>query len=154
VPNQQRFLNWPLVLGAALATLLLLGGLAVTAWAVIGQTEPPLGKTPPRAARRSPVKLPTPVTEDPADLSPSTEEPEMPAKAPPTLPPPEPKATAKKPSPFPAVGEGDPKAACATYGTSVEFLGDPSQASAKALRDKKLLFVLHISGNFEDSKFT
>jgi len=41
-----------------------------------------------------------------------------------------------------------------TYGTSVLFLGNPAQAAETALREGKLLFVLHVSGNFEDSCFT
>jgi hypothetical protein len=41
-----------------------------------------------------------------------------------------------------------------TYGTSVRFLGNPAQAAETALREGKLLFVLHVSGNFEDSCFT
>jgi hypothetical protein len=41
-----------------------------------------------------------------------------------------------------------------TYGTSVLFLGNPAQAAETARREGKLLFVLHVSGNFEDSCFT
>jgi hypothetical protein len=41
-----------------------------------------------------------------------------------------------------------------TYGTSVRFLGNPAQAAETALREGKLLFVLHVSGNFEDPCFT
>jgi len=33
-------------------------------------------------------------------------------------------------------------------------VSDPTEAARQALRDKKLLFVLHVAGNFEDSKFT
>jgi hypothetical protein len=50
-----------------------------------------------------------------------------------------------------------PKEATATYetyGTKVSFSSDPTDAAQKALKDRKLLFVLHLSGNFEDSKFT
>lgn len=41
-----------------------------------------------------------------------------------------------------------------TYGTSVNFQADPVDAAKQALADKKLFFVITISGNFEDSKFT
>ncbi len=41
-----------------------------------------------------------------------------------------------------------------TYGTQVLFLNNPEAAAQLARRDKKLLFVMHISGNFEDSCFT
>jgi hypothetical protein len=40
------------------------------------------------------------------------------------------------------------------YGTAVTFLCDPADAAAEARREGKLLFVLHLSGNFEDSQFT
>jgi hypothetical protein len=40
------------------------------------------------------------------------------------------------------------------YGTAVTFLNNPKEASREAQREQKLLFVLHISGNFEDSQFT
>jgi hypothetical protein len=42
----------------------------------------------------------------------------------------------------------------AHYGTAVDFVDDPTAAARQALHDKKLLFVLHVAGNFEDSKFT
>jgi hypothetical protein len=41
-----------------------------------------------------------------------------------------------------------------TYGTQVEFQSSPAKASKQAIQDHKLMFVLHISGNFEDAKFT
>jgi hypothetical protein len=40
------------------------------------------------------------------------------------------------------------------YGTRVDFADDPEAAAKLALKEKKLLFVLHLSGNFEDDKFT
>jgi hypothetical protein len=40
------------------------------------------------------------------------------------------------------------------YGTSVQWSGSPSEAAAKAKADEKLVFVLHVSGLFEDPKFT
>jgi hypothetical protein len=40
------------------------------------------------------------------------------------------------------------------YGTSVEWAGSPSEAAAKARKAEKLVFVLHVSGLFEDPKFT
>jgi hypothetical protein len=41
-----------------------------------------------------------------------------------------------------------------TYGTSVDWHGTPTEAGAKAKSDEKLLFLLHVSGYFEDPKFT
>ena len=43
---------------------------------------------------------------------------------------------------------------CASFGTSVEFVSTPSAAAAQAKKEQKLVFVLHVSGNFEDPRFT
>ena len=43
---------------------------------------------------------------------------------------------------------------CGKFGTSVEFLGTPSEAARKAKQEQKLVFVLHVSGHFEDPRFT
>ena len=40
------------------------------------------------------------------------------------------------------------------YGTSIQWTGSPSDAAAKAKKEEKLVFVLHVSGYFEDPKFT
>jgi hypothetical protein len=44
------------------------------------------------------------------------------------------------------------KEAC--HGTSIEFVDTPSEAAKQAQKEKKLVFVLHVSGNFEDPRFT
>jgi hypothetical protein len=36
----------------------------------------------------------------------------------------------------------------------VEFARDPAEAALLAKKERKLMFVLHVSGNFEESKFT
>jgi hypothetical protein len=41
-----------------------------------------------------------------------------------------------------------------TYGTAVNFLATPAKAASEARKSNKLTFLLHISGNFEDSGFT
>jgi hypothetical protein len=43
---------------------------------------------------------------------------------------------------------------CGDYGTSVHFEKSPSDAARKALKEEKLVMVLHISGNFEDPDLT
>ena len=43
---------------------------------------------------------------------------------------------------------------CGDYGTSVHFVKTPSEAARQALKEKKLVFVLHVSGKFEDPRFT
>ncbi len=57
------------------------------------------------------------------------------------------------------IGDPAPPAACAdggceNHGTSVDFVSSPRQAAQKALGQNKLVFVLHVSGNFEDPQFT
>jgi len=45
-----------------------------------------------------------------------------------------------------------PKTAC--FGTAVEFVESPTLAAKLAAEQKKLVFVLHVSGHFEDPDFT
>ena len=40
------------------------------------------------------------------------------------------------------------------YGTAVEFVDSPKEAAALARKQQKLVFVLHVSGHFEDPRFT
>jgi len=45
-------------------------------------------------------------------------------------------------------------ATCGDHGTNVHFYKNPSEAARVALKEEKLVFVLHISGLFEDPDFT
>ena len=47
-----------------------------------------------------------------------------------------------------------PETSCGNYGTSVQFVNNPAEAARQARRQDKLVFLLHVSGNFEDAKFT
>ena len=40
------------------------------------------------------------------------------------------------------------------YGTSVNFADSPAEAAKQALQQEKLVFVLHVSGHFEESEYT
>jgi hypothetical protein len=73
-------------------------------------------------------------------------------EAPPPLPPPAPEPKSVKAPPAADTPPAQP--AGETYGTQVLFLNNPAVAKETAEREKKLLFVMHISGNFEDSCFT
>jgi hypothetical protein len=53
-----------------------------------------------------------------------------------------------------APSKASEKEACGDYGTSVHFYATPSEAARQALKEQKLVFVLHVSGHFEDSEFT
>jgi len=46
------------------------------------------------------------------------------------------------------------EAACGDYGTSVHFEKSPSAAARKAIKEEKLVMVLHVSGDFENPEFT
>jgi hypothetical protein len=43
---------------------------------------------------------------------------------------------------------------CKTFDTKVKFHRGPAEAAAEAKASKRMMFVLHISGNFEDPGFT
>jgi hypothetical protein len=45
-------------------------------------------------------------------------------------------------------------ATCGSYGTTIEFVESPAKAAEMAKKEGKLVFVLHVSGNFEDPRFT
>jgi len=51
--------------------------------------------------------------------------------------------------PAPAAG-----ATCGDYGTTIEFDDSPQDAAKRALKEEKLVLVLHVSGHFEDPKLT
>jgi len=69
-----------------------------------------------------------------------------------TTPPPVTKPAVKpiKPVKVDAKEEGE----CGNHGTSVNFVDTPRQAAEQAKKEQKLVFVLHISGVFEDPNLT
>jgi hypothetical protein len=46
------------------------------------------------------------------------------------------------------------EATCGSHGTTVDFVDTPAKAAKVAKKEEKLVFVLHVSGNFEDPRFT
>ena len=72
--------------------------------------------------------------------------------------PPSPSAptTAVKPLPQPKPVKPATKKSetCGNNGTTVNFVDTPSIAARKALKEHKLVFVLHVSGLFEDPRLT
>ncbi len=65
--------------------------------------------------------------------------------------------TGKAPAPVAAKKAAAPKAesgGCGNHGTSVQFFDTPSEAAKQAKKEQKLVFVLHVSGLFEDPKLT
>ena len=47
-----------------------------------------------------------------------------------------------------------PKPGCGGHGTQIDFVATPSEAARRAKKEEKLVFVLHVSGHFEDPRFT
>jgi hypothetical protein len=43
---------------------------------------------------------------------------------------------------------------CGDFGTSVHFEKNPKDAAKKALKEEKLVLVVHISGHFEEPDYT
>src|SRR4051794_25850038 len=43
---------------------------------------------------------------------------------------------------------------CGSFSTQVKFVSTPSAAAARARKEEKLVFVLHVSGHFADPRFT
>ena len=46
------------------------------------------------------------------------------------------------------------KPACGSHGTTIDFVDTPNDAAKQAKKEEKLVFVLHVSGYFEDPRFT
>ena len=53
----------------------------------------------------------------------------------------------------PAIVE-QPESSCGNHNTAVHFVDSPKEAAAQARKEEKLVFVLHVSGLFEDPKLT
>jgi hypothetical protein len=52
------------------------------------------------------------------------------------------------------LSRADDAPTCGGHGTTIDFFDTPNQAAKQAKKDGKLVFVLHVSGNFEDPRFT
>ena len=46
------------------------------------------------------------------------------------------------------------KPTCGSHGTTIDFVDTPNDAAKQANKEEKLVFVLHVSGHFEDPRFT
>jgi len=148
---------------------LFLASLALTVWCLgrSGKSPSPLpqvaqspvedhAKQEPAPAVPAAAATTTVIAEAPsaqAEAEPAVEE------TPPILPP-----ASRTPPPVPDAESdlrvADKPEACSTctkkgtYGTSLVFADSPAEAAKQAAKENRLMFVLHISGNFEDDKFT
>lgn len=121
----------------------------------------------PAVAMLAPVEAPIEIQ---IPTAPVEEIPPMPEPSPepvvvPVLPPPqEPAQTVvyataapeRKPEPALEIPAAPAKpAVCpANIGTQITFVKDPPEAFQRAREEKKLVFLIHLSGNFEDKEFT
>jgi hypothetical protein len=154
-------MNWALVSAASAVTVLILAGLGVAVHAVVD--------SPASERKIAPEALAIALKADPAakrlnsaviaksavprrERSTAFEEHRPTAPTIPPLSTPIAAAPPVAPTPFNEVPKTEPT--CQRYGTSVKFLSSTADAAALAAREQKLQFVLHISGNFEDSRFT
>jgi hypothetical protein len=60
-------------------------------------------------------------------------------------------AGAKDQGKKPMAGDPEPPGC---HGTAVNFVDTPSEAAKQAKKEEKLVFVLHVSGQFEDPSIT
>ncbi len=168
--GQPYRLNWPIIFASVSASFALVAG--VLAWiATHPHKEPP----PPQSLRVASLETPTvlfaPPTPFQAPIISATpafhhaprEERTRTAlsleEESPSLPPPQPRqqknSDAESISPLQLSPPPKPKRpAGETYGTQVLFLNKQEAAAETARQEHKLMFVMHISGNFEDSCFT
>jgi hypothetical protein len=166
LPGSRRpLICWPVVAGAAVGSLLLVAAL----FALLPHRRPTALAVPTvevdsalLAAASAPVEAPPAPEPQVAAESVRVEAPPAP-KQPVTAPPaPEQQASAPPPSPPEVADSSVLKLAaaqgkgttCQQYGTAVSFYDSPAEARAKAREEDKLVFVLHVAGNFEEPGFT
>jgi hypothetical protein len=123
----------------------------------------PKFKAPPVAEDGQPPKAP----EAPAPVLEEEEGPDLALELPPMPPPlpPGPKLVLRRPNveaePEPDAIPEEPAApvkpaqvCAANLGTTIHFVKDPPDAFRQARKEKKLVFMIHLSGNFEEKEFT
>jgi hypothetical protein len=149
--SRPSLVHWPIVVSAVAVSFSLV--VCILAWIVTHPGKAPVGQL--ELERLIVVQTPTPA---PPIITPAINRVERPDVLLPHVPP------APKPTPpVPVAGrvmettppplpKARPKGE--TYGTSVLFLSNPAEAAEVAKNENKLLFVLHVSGNFEESCFT
>jgi hypothetical protein len=158
-------ISWRPIGAALVVSALLIGALLLVvhprhaAADSVAAVEPPVAADAPQPGVRDilPPELP-PVMPVPVSIA-APSPPPAPVIAPPASPPPPlpPPIDTPPPRAVAAVTTVPPPAGPPVdhrYGTSVDFVDSPTEAAEQALKQKKLLFVLHISGNFEKDCFT
>jgi hypothetical protein len=151
-PRRSRMIDWRLVGCTMAAAVVVLGSMVYGAWATTSR-EVTVAKPKPFVA----LPMPARPQVNPADAKLAEMEKkyqEIVARLesqPKQEPMPEPKP---EPKPEPVAVVQEPVKADTCYGTAIHFVGTPVEAAQDAAANKKLIMVMTISGNFEDSKFT
>ena len=158
-PRSGRLIHWPVVGIAAGVVWLLVAGLV---WLLYQNGQAAMAALARKPAAQLKQATPPPETTDsPALTGPSTQPGADEAApfvsvplSPALLLSPTENIKAAHQLPASEQGSGRENVACQTYGTQVSFLSNPADAARRAAKERKLLFVLHLSGNFEDARFT
>jgi hypothetical protein len=168
-----RRVPWPalLVAGCAVWTFTLVG---IACFA--NRPEPRASEPRQVAVNFAPAAIPAPAPvvapevppmppEDPAPpvaqvpVEPAPVPPDPPAEAPPLpilVPPAEVEIVRPPEAPvlLPELPPEKPAVCAANLGTNIPFVKDPPEAFKQARKEKKLVFMIHLAGNFEDTQFT
>jgi hypothetical protein len=164
-----RWTNWVLILCMGGTAWLLVGGLAMSLYhrahsAALAKTVgfvadvPPKAPTTPPASNAPPADAAQPpkpeqkVEEKKAAAAPPATA--FPVSRPPAAPPPDDQLVKAPELPSSELTANEEMIEPRNYGTKLDLVDNPQAAARLALKQKKLLFVLHLSGNFEDDKFT
>lgn len=177
-PRTRSRLHWPAIAAAAVFSVVFISGLTLAALVIKRPGAEPraqprlapvveLAELPaleePAAPQQEPVSTAEPVP--PADVpvplpergrsAPGLDEilANVAGSLPTQVPSPWPTTVARDEPPAPAAPVAAPRPPV-TCGTSVEFQASPAEAARRAQQEKKLLFLLHVSGDFEDPGFT
>lgn len=155
VPNpvarpRPRLVNWPLVGGVGALVWIWLVGVILVGW--LASSPSAEAEAAPLVALVEHAPAPIPRIVAPAQppaaaaisIQPVREEPAPVAVVEPK-PKPEPKPEPVVEKPAPAAKEEVGK-----YGTAIDFMDDPIEAADVAIKNRKILLVLHVSGDFED----
>jgi hypothetical protein len=142
---RQRLVNWPVVLGVGAFVWFWLVGAILVGWLASSPAGNEASAAPVAAVVAEPPKIAA------APVVQATKEPELLGPPVPAKPAEEVVVVQVVPAPAPVVEKPAPvKEEVGKYGTAIDFVDDPIEAADQAMRNRKILFVLHVSGDFED----
>lgn len=146
----RRLVNWPVVAGIGAFVWFWVVGAILVGWLASSPAASEASASP--VAAVAPVINPAPVVQVVRQI-------EFVGPVAPAQPPAEDVAVVqRKPDPAPVVvpvpvvekPAPPAKEQIGKYGTTIDFIDDPIEAADKAMKNRKILFVLHVSGDFED----